>query len=442
MTVVVPTHNRKDKLLACLDALARQSILPQEFEVIVVDDGSTDGTTGGGAGSPLSFRTAVLPAGECGSRARAQPGHRAAPAGELVLFIGDDIIADERLLEEHLLAHAGMPEPGAAVLGHIDWPQGMTPNAVMDYVCGDAHAAVRVLGYPEAASAGSPVLLHQQHLAQATVSRRRRRRRHPLRPELPACRVRRLGVRVQADAAGLAHPVRREARASHDHWMDLDTFADREFGAGEMAVVFYRKHPGLDHLLKVEWMADFVEPAKALAEQPDVLQHLESFDRQTDTLLRSLAGALEELMALERRPGSSAPVSLSADRLKAALDNVLRLVFDVERTRGKLQEWFSTVDDPVKVRTAQTLASVIRKVESLSGDHPVGLQGLVAPFDSRAVAGLSGRLAEIPGLSDRMTSHRSAPARVRRRVLRLIAVPAILSRLRCRRPLHRKQAAI
>ena len=182
-------------------------------------------------------------------------------------------------------------------------------------------------------------------------------------------------------------------------------------------------------ILKVEWIADFVEPAKALVERPDVLRHLESFDRQTDTLLRSLAGALEELMALDRRPGSSASVSLSADRLRAALNNVLRLVFDVERTRGKLQEWFSTVDDPVKVRTAQTLASVIRKIEFLSGDHPVALQGLVAPFDSRAVAGLSGRLAEIPGLSVRMTSHRSVPARVRRRVRRLISVPAILSRL-------------
>ena len=30
-------------------------------------------------------------------------------AGELVLFIGDDIFADERLLEEHLLAHAADP---------------------------------------------------------------------------------------------------------------------------------------------------------------------------------------------------------------------------------------------------------------------------------------------------------------------------------------------
>ena len=46
-------------------------------------------------------------------------------AGELVLFIGDDILADERLLEEHLLGARGRPAPGAAILGHIDWPDAM-----------------------------------------------------------------------------------------------------------------------------------------------------------------------------------------------------------------------------------------------------------------------------------------------------------------------------
>ena len=89
-------------------------------------------------------RIAAFPS-HCGTTVRRMlvPGKRAtwessARAGEIVLFIGDDIMADERLLEEHLLAHAGTSEPGAAILGHIDWPQGMTPNGVMDYVCGDA----------------------------------------------------------------------------------------------------------------------------------------------------------------------------------------------------------------------------------------------------------------------------------------------------------------
>ena len=144
MTVVVPTFNRKDKLLSCLEALARQSILPQEFEVVVIDDGSTDGTQEALQDRRFPFALRYLPPGECGSGQARNLGIQRA-RGEIVLFIGDDIMADERLLEEHLLAHAGTSEPGAAVLGHIDWPQGMTPNGVMDYVCGDAQVAVRVL---------------------------------------------------------------------------------------------------------------------------------------------------------------------------------------------------------------------------------------------------------------------------------------------------------
>jgi GT2 family glycosyltransferase len=41
--IVIPAHNRKALTLACLDSLARQSF--SDFAVVVVDDGSTDGTS-------------------------------------------------------------------------------------------------------------------------------------------------------------------------------------------------------------------------------------------------------------------------------------------------------------------------------------------------------------------------------------------------------------
>ena len=44
LSVVIPTHNRKAILERCLQALAVQTLPPAEFEVIVVDDGSSDGT--------------------------------------------------------------------------------------------------------------------------------------------------------------------------------------------------------------------------------------------------------------------------------------------------------------------------------------------------------------------------------------------------------------
>lgn len=43
-SVVIPTFNRKAALRRCLESLSRQTLSPLDFEVIVVDDGSTDGT--------------------------------------------------------------------------------------------------------------------------------------------------------------------------------------------------------------------------------------------------------------------------------------------------------------------------------------------------------------------------------------------------------------
>ena len=44
VSVIIPVFNRKDELQELLAALARQTLAPEQFEIIVVDDGSTDDT--------------------------------------------------------------------------------------------------------------------------------------------------------------------------------------------------------------------------------------------------------------------------------------------------------------------------------------------------------------------------------------------------------------
>ncbi|MFA5119263.1 MAG: glycosyltransferase [Candidatus Omnitrophota bacterium] len=44
ISIVVPTFNRKNKLKACLESIFAQDYPAERFEIIVVDDGSTDGT--------------------------------------------------------------------------------------------------------------------------------------------------------------------------------------------------------------------------------------------------------------------------------------------------------------------------------------------------------------------------------------------------------------
>jgi GT2 family glycosyltransferase/glycosyltransferase involved in cell wall biosynthesis len=429
VSVIVPTHNRKEKLLACLDALARQSVLPQEFEVVVVDDGSTDGTGDALAGRSFPFALRVYRQDGGGPGTARNLGIEQA-AGELVFFIGDDILADERLLEEHLLAHAVNLDPGTAILGRIDWPDSVTPNAVMEYVCGDGMLQFAYTLIPKLATLDytffytSNISLKRRFLLDAADAGVRFDpcfRHAAFEDSEYAFRLTPRGLRIR---------YAERARAFHDHWMDLDSFAARELHAGEMAVVYYRKHPGQDQPLQVRWVAELTGPAAALLKQPELLHHLEAFDGQTNTLLRAQAASLEELLSLGPQLGPDASPALSAERLRAALHSVLRVIFDVERTRGKVQEWFSEVDDPTTVRAAQTLGSILRKIEFLNlNAGPLGLPGTTGSIDTQVIASLRQKVAELEGAASNPEGLSSARRRLRRAVRRILVSPSVLGRL-------------
>ncbi|MBP5622347.1 MAG: glycosyltransferase family 2 protein, partial [Thermoguttaceae bacterium] len=42
LSIIVPVYNVKDYVIKCLESIYRQTL--QDYEVIVVDDGSTDGS--------------------------------------------------------------------------------------------------------------------------------------------------------------------------------------------------------------------------------------------------------------------------------------------------------------------------------------------------------------------------------------------------------------
>lgn len=122
ISVIVPTYNRKNILVRCLKALFNQNFPREKYEIIVVDDGSTDGTEDlvrkVATSSPCALR--FFKQRKKGPAAARNVGVRSA-RGKLILFTDDDCIADENLIREHVHWHEIHRDENVAVLGYTTW---------------------------------------------------------------------------------------------------------------------------------------------------------------------------------------------------------------------------------------------------------------------------------------------------------------------------------
>ncbi len=107
VSIVIPTFNRRDLVLRTLSTLREQDLSGNAFEIIVVVDGSTDGTTDAlKKFQTLNFscRFRVIEQQNRGPSAARNAGSRAAEAG-LLLFIDDDMQCAAGLIAAHVAAH-------------------------------------------------------------------------------------------------------------------------------------------------------------------------------------------------------------------------------------------------------------------------------------------------------------------------------------------------
>jgi glycosyltransferase involved in cell wall biosynthesis len=131
ISVVVPTLNRKESLMACLQSLERQSYEREKFEVVIVDDGSTDGTE---AAVQEYIRRSLLTIRYYNEQ-RSGPGaarnlgvHHS--QGEIIAFIEDDVLAHEHWLRNG--ANYFMETGVACVEGRTELQQSTESLRVFD----------------------------------------------------------------------------------------------------------------------------------------------------------------------------------------------------------------------------------------------------------------------------------------------------------------------
>lgn len=114
LSVVIPTFNRRETLEIVLPMLARQTLSFEQYELLLCDSGSTDGT------AALVEELAIpnlrhLRLTENRGRAGARNAGIREATGEFVMFTDADILPSPGLLEEHLRQHRLYPH--SAVVG-------------------------------------------------------------------------------------------------------------------------------------------------------------------------------------------------------------------------------------------------------------------------------------------------------------------------------------
>ena len=104
ISVVISTFNRREMVKRTLETLFAQTFPVDKYELIVVVDGSTDGTAAMLRALKPACRFRVIEQENRGLAGARNTGFRAAVA-DLVLFLDDDMMCDPGLVAAHVAVH-------------------------------------------------------------------------------------------------------------------------------------------------------------------------------------------------------------------------------------------------------------------------------------------------------------------------------------------------
>ncbi len=281
ISVVVPTFNRLETLGIVLDAWEIQEPESLNFEVVVIDDGSEDGTAKMLADRVgRRYRLLAMSQANAGPAAARNLAIQVA-SGDIVLFSGDDIEPHPRLLAEHAAGHESADDPCTAILGLTRWPDGYEQTATMRHIDG---VGAQQFSY-HYFSDGSEYDF--RHFYTSNVSLRRSlldREAGGFCTDFPSAAFEDAEFAYRLAGHGMRIRYRAAAVAYHHHRYEVGAFFDRQTRCGEMAAVLLRKQPALKKWLGVtplEWRRlEVVEKTARSRDEVQVASDLERWEHR------------------------------------------------------------------------------------------------------------------------------------------------------------------
>ena len=252
-SVIIPTYDRLDVLPEVLAALAAQAPAndqqPPSFEVIVVDDGSTDGTWPWLEAHYADFGLPIrIFRQENAGPAQARNWGVTQAKGDRLAFLGDDTVPTTGWLAAHHRAYeerrSGLADgESLAVIGYTRWHERMKLNPFLRYI----NEYGLQFGY---ALIDDPENVPFNFLYTSNLTLPRRALvDEPFDLDFPYPAWEDIELSYRLTRSGLRIVYEPRATVQHDHPTDLARFMKRQEKAGYSAVVFHRLHPELGPFL-------------------------------------------------------------------------------------------------------------------------------------------------------------------------------------------------
>jgi glycosyltransferase involved in cell wall biosynthesis len=241
LTVITPTYNRQPILEKCLTALEQQQLTSAEsYELLVVDDGSTDGTVEWLVANPSRFpHVRVVSQNHAGITAARNLGVNSAQ-GDIIVFVDSDVVVTPSFLETH----------AAALKNSIDQGQEKVFTygrliATCNFDDPTAEQA-KITDFSAAYFETNNVAIPRRWLLEAGL--------------FDSCFTEygwedlEMGVRLKK----MGLEIIKCPRAIGYHWHkqfsteELPNLVEKEVQRGRMGVVFYQKHPTLEVKMMIQ----------------------------------------------------------------------------------------------------------------------------------------------------------------------------------------------
>ncbi|HET9794996.1 MAG TPA: glycosyltransferase [Thermoanaerobaculia bacterium] len=245
VSVVIPTYNRLEILPKVLSALEHQDEPEGGFEIVVVDDGSSDGTADflRSHRAPYPFRAfSQRNSGPAGARNRGV----AESAGELVAFLGDDTVPEREFLRRHEEAHRARPGRKIAVLGYTTWPRDRRVTPFLHHI----NEYGMQFGY-ELIRDPENVPFNFFYTSNISLPRATFERFGLFDTTFPDAAWEDIEFSYRLSRQGYVIVYEPRAIVRHHHEITFASFRRRQERSGRSAAIFYDKHPELADFLGV-----------------------------------------------------------------------------------------------------------------------------------------------------------------------------------------------